>query len=225
MSVSHPPGTIGVVGARWWTMTAKSVRTTRGPGTRRRCSDRRTGGRGERAPGDDGPRRGDPRDGAHGGDGAGGRGAGASDGDDGDGAGVGDGPDGGRGGSFPTFHTPVRGYRFAARPPGAHHPRPGQPAGLRREDVHPVDPWAVGVWVHAEDGAPWRIGYLERAVAARLGPRLDGGLGVSVTVAGWAPEPGGRWRRPIVRVEPDGHRDHGTRRRARPSRPRTDQPR
>jgi hypothetical protein len=108
------------------------------------------------------------------------------------------------GGSFLPFHTPVRGYRYAARPPRAEHPDPGQAAGLRREEEHPADPWAVGVWVRAEDGVPWRIGYLERAVAARLGPRLDDGLDVAVTVTGWTPEPDGRWRRPVIRIEPDG---------------------
>lgn len=201
-------------------MTAKSLRTTRGPTITARCSERRHNARGDRAREDGGPLPGSPRpDGPAAGEPGGGRGV------DGPvtrrpGAGAPGARPGAADDSFPTFHTPVRGYRFAARPPGAGHPCPGQTAGLRREDGHPVDPWAVAVWVRAEDGAPWRIGYLERAVAARLAPRLDGGLGVSATVAGWAPEPDGGWRRPIVRVEPDGYhgREPGERGRAPPLR-------
>lgn len=107
---------------------------------------------------------------------------------------------------FPPFRTPVRGYRFAARPPRADHPRPGQVARLHREVGHPADPWAVAVWVRSGDGTPWRIGYLERAVAARLGPRLDIGEELEATIVGWLPAPCGRWRRPVVRLAPGGMR-------------------
>lgn len=101
---------------------------------------------------------------------------------------------------LPTFRTPVRGYRFAARPPRAGHPRPGQVARLVREVGHPADRWATAVWIRAEDGTPWRIGYLERAVAARVGPRLDDGAHLTATVAGWVQDPSGRWHRPVLRV-------------------------
>ncbi len=103
---------------------------------------------------------------------------------------------------FMPFRTPVRGHVFAPRPPGTDPPRPGQEARLRREPDNPRDPWAIAVWVPAPSG-PWRIGYLERAVAARLAPRLDvGGLAVDARVEGWQDEPGGRWRRPVVVLEP-----------------------
>lgn len=108
-------------------------------------------------------------------------------------------------GGFVPFHTPVRGYRYAARPPGAAHPDPGQRVGLIRERQHPADGWAVGVWLRAGDGTPWRIGYLERAVAARLGPELDRGQRLRAEMAGWAPEPYGRWRRPVILIEPDAN--------------------
>lgn len=107
---------------------------------------------------------------------------------------------------FVPFRTPVRGYRFAARPPGAEHPHPGQRVGLIREQAHPVDRWAVSVWLRAADGTPWRIGYLDRAVAARLGPRLDDGHPVRASVAGWDDEPARPWRRPVIYVEPDANR-------------------
>jgi hypothetical protein len=103
---------------------------------------------------------------------------------------------------FAPFATPVRGYRFAGRPPAADHPRPGQAAGLHREAGHPRDRWAVGVWVRSGDGTPWRIGYLDRGVAARVAPRLDAGATVTATVVGWMPEPDGRWRRPVLRLAP-----------------------
>jgi HIRAN domain-containing protein len=99
-------------------------------------------------------------------------------------------------------HTPVRGYRYAARPRGQDHPRPGQRAWLVREAGNPSDPWAVAVWVQGPQRASWRIGYLERAVAAWAGPLLDRGGRVAARVAGWMTEPGGRWRRPVLRVAP-----------------------
>lgn len=101
------------------------------------------------------------------------------------------------GAALRAFRTPVRGHAFAARPPGAPAPHPGQVVQLRREPDNPADPLAVGVWTDA-----WRIGYLDRQVAARLAPRLDAGLRVEARVDGWVAEPGGRWRRPMVRLQP-----------------------
>lgn len=96
------------------------------------------------------------------------------------------------------FHTPVRGYPFAAVPPGVVPPSSGTPAALRREPDNPRDGYAVAVWV--TDGTPWRIGYLDRAVAARLAPRLDAGERFQATTAGWVPAPGDGHRRPLVRI-------------------------
>lgn len=98
------------------------------------------------------------------------------------------------------FRTPVRGYRFAARPPGAADPEPGQRAHLHREAGNPRDPWAVAVWTRGADGTPWRVGYLERAVAARIGARLDRGERLEAAFAGWVAEPGRRWQRLVLRV-------------------------
>lgn len=106
------------------------------------------------------------------------------------------------------FRTPVRGYRFAARPPGADHPRRGQGVLLHHEHGHPMDEWAVAIWTRSADGIPWRIGYLERAVAARVGPRIRRGARVTGTVAGWMTEPGGRWRRPVIEVDATPLVDH-----------------
>lgn len=102
------------------------------------------------------------------------------------------------------FRTPVRGYAFAPRPPGADDPAPGEAAELRREPDNPADPYAVAVWAGSR-ARRWRIGYLERAVAARVAPRLDDELTVAVRarVDGWWDEPEGRWRRPVVLVELD----------------------
>lgn len=102
---------------------------------------------------------------------------------------------------FVPFRTPVRGFRFAARPPGADVPGRETTARLVREPDHPLDPLAVAVWVGGDDGPPWRIGYLERAVAARLAPRLDAGQRLRARLDGWVTEPGGRWRRPLLAVE------------------------
>lgn len=111
-------------------------------------------------------------------------------------------PAGGAGRTFLPFETPVRGHAFAASPPAAGPLQPGMEVALRREPGHPVDPWAVGCWVD-DDGAPWRIGYLDRGVAARLAPRLDRGMvEVRARLAGWQDEPLGRWRRPIVALRP-----------------------
>ena len=103
--------------------------------------------------------------------------------------------------SFLGFLTPVRGHRFAARPPGARDPRRGVTVDLRREPDNPADPLAVAVWLDA-GGPPWRLGYLERAVAARIGPRLDAGVRLSSRLAGWWDAPSGDWRRPVVAIEP-----------------------
>ena len=95
------------------------------------------------------------------------------------------------------FHTPVRGHAFAHRPPGG-APLGRTPLVLRAEPDNPADPHAVAVWAEG-GGAPWRVGYLERAVAARLaphGPPAD----LDVSFAGWWEEPEGRWRRPVVRI-------------------------
>ncbi len=103
-----------------------------------------------------------------------------------------------------SFRTPVRGHAFASRPAAVPDPHPGQPALLVREPGNPADPLAVAVWV--EDGTvPWRIGYLDRGVSARIAPRLDRGLRIDARLDGWSAEPDGRWRRPVLllRAEPD----------------------
>lgn len=97
------------------------------------------------------------------------------------------------------FHTPVRGHAFACRP-AAGAPLDRSPLTLRREPDNPADPHAVAVWADG-GGAPWRVGYLDRAVAARLAGRLgDRDQPLRVTFAGWWEEPDGRWFRPVVRV-------------------------
>jgi hypothetical protein len=104
---------------------------------------------------------------------------------------------------FLPFLTPVRGHVFAAAPPGAAaRVGHGAPASLAREPGNPADPLAVAVWA-TDGGAAWRVGYLERAVAARVAPRLDAGLPVTATLAGWWDEPEGRWRRPVVALQPE----------------------
>jgi hypothetical protein len=100
------------------------------------------------------------------------------------------------------FRTPVRGHAFAARLPGATGPRAGQLARLVREPSNPADPLAVGVWV-ADHAGGWRIGYLDRTVAARIAPRLDAGLRIAAQVEGWTGEPEGRWHRPLLVLLPD----------------------
>jgi hypothetical protein len=97
-----------------------------------------------------------------------------------------------------VFHTPVRGHAFAARPPGEDGVVLGRPARLVREPDNPRDPLAVAVWSTA--GTPWRLGYLDRAVAARLAPRIDDGQRFAVEVDGWVDAPGSAWRRPMLRV-------------------------
>ena len=99
--------------------------------------------------------------------------------------------------AFLPFLTPVRGHAFASAPP--EDPAPvarGATARLHREPDNPADGLAVSVWATGHGGVPWRIGYLERAVAARVAPRLDAGVEVTATLAGWWDEPSGRWKRP-----------------------------
>jgi hypothetical protein len=97
-----------------------------------------------------------------------------------------------------VFRTPVRGHAFAARPPGGDGVAAARPARLVREPDNPRDPLAVAVWSVA--GTPWRLGYLDRAVAARLAPRLDDGQRFVVELDGWVDAPGSAWRRPLLRV-------------------------
>jgi hypothetical protein len=107
---------------------------------------------------------------------------------------------GSRGGR--PFRTVVRGHAFAAAPPGADALDPGLSARAVREPDNPADPLAVAIWAQPGEGAAaaWRIGYLDRVVAARLAPRLDAGVRVEVEVEGLVPEPDGRWQRPVVRL-------------------------
>jgi len=105
--------------------------------------------------------------------------------------------------SMPDFHTPVRGYAFAAVPP----PRravlePGTPVALIREPENPADPLAVGVWLLEGERPRWRLGYLDRTVASRVAPRLDAGAVVEAELDGWVEEPDGRWRRPLLHLWP-----------------------
>lgn len=99
------------------------------------------------------------------------------------------------------FHTPVRGHAFAALPSGgAGELEADTPVALRREPANPADPLAIGVWLVDADGPRWRLGYLDRTVAARLAPRMDAGAEVEGVLHGWVDEPEGRWRRPLVRL-------------------------
>lgn len=111
------------------------------------------------------------------------------------------------------FRTPVRGHAYAARPVDMRM-RIGQEAELIREPTNPADELAVGIWVRSDRGR-WRIGYLDRAVAARVAPRLDAGIGFAAQIEGWVEEPGGRWQRPLVRIvatagDESGVRSHAT---------------
>jgi hypothetical protein len=105
--------------------------------------------------------------------------------------------------SLPAFHTPVRGYAFAAVPP----PRTavmeaGTPVVLLREPANPADPLAVAVWLLEGDRPRWRLGYLDRTVASRIAPRLDAGVELEAVLDGWIEEPDGRWRRPLLQLRP-----------------------
>jgi hypothetical protein len=105
--------------------------------------------------------------------------------------------------SLPAFHTPVRGYAFAAVPlPQTAVMEAGTPVVLLREPENPADPLAVAVWL-LEAGRPrWRLGYLDRTVASRIAPRLDAGAKVGAELDGWVEEPDGRWRRPLLYLRP-----------------------
>lgn len=100
-----------------------------------------------------------------------------------------------------AFRTPVRGHVYAPRPPDADQHIVGATIRLMREPGNPADPYAVAVWVSEPRGA-WRIGYLDRSVAAWIAPRLDLGLAVDGTLEGWVSEPDGRWHRPLARIGP-----------------------
>lgn len=99
-----------------------------------------------------------------------------------------------------AFRTPVRGHAFAGPAPAAALVA-GRAVTLAREPGNPADPHAVSVWLTDDDGQAWRIGYLDRTVAARLAPRLDGGAAAAAVLDGWVEEPGGRWERPLIRIE------------------------
>jgi hypothetical protein len=104
--------------------------------------------------------------------------------------------------ALPAFRTPVRGHAYAPRPDDAPPPHPGQPARLVPEPANPADPHAIAVWVD-DDLRRWRIGYLDRGVAARVAPRLRDGLTLTARVDGWVQEPEGRWKRPVVHLLPE----------------------
>jgi len=99
-----------------------------------------------------------------------------------------------------AFRTPVRGHAFAGPAP-AEALVAGRTVTLVREPGNPADPHAVSVWLADDDGQAWRIGYLDRTVAARLAPRLEEGARVIAVLDGWIEEPGGRWERPLIRIE------------------------
>jgi hypothetical protein len=102
------------------------------------------------------------------------------------------------------FRTPVRGHAFAPRPPELDDDGVvDTPVELRREPANPADPLAVAVYAVGALGAPWRVGYLDRSVAARLAPRMDRGASFRGRVDGFVGEPDGRWVRPLVLVLPD----------------------
>ena len=96
------------------------------------------------------------------------------------------------------FRTPVRGHAFAGVPVQA--TVAGRRVLLVREPNNPADPLAVAVWVSL-GASRWRLGYLDRAVAARVAPRMDAGAGFVGRIEGWVAEPQGRWRRPMVLLE------------------------
>lgn len=101
---------------------------------------------------------------------------------------------------YDVLRTVVRGHAFAARPNGAALPTVGHRLQLVREHENPSDPWAVAVW-HDDGRHVWRFGYLDRAVAVRLAPRLDAGMAVHARFDGWVAEPDGRWRRPLITID------------------------
>lgn len=98
------------------------------------------------------------------------------------------------------FRTPVRGHAFAGPAP-ADAVTAGRAVELLREPDNPADPFAIAVWSEDGDGRRWRLGYLDRTVAAHLAPRLDAGAVAVAVLEGWVEEPDGRWERPLVRLE------------------------
>jgi hypothetical protein len=112
------------------------------------------------------------------------------------------------------FRTPVRGHAFAAAPKGADTLTPGDILTLIREPNNPRDPYAIAVWTSPADPdaaiAPWRIGYLDQLVAARLAPLLDDGGDITARFDGWVTEPQGRWQRPLIRLQIDTAADTDT---------------
>lgn len=98
------------------------------------------------------------------------------------------------------LRTIVRGVAFASRPPEATPVHAGQMARLVREPGNPADPLAVAVWV-ADAGGTWRLGYLDRSVAAWVAPRLDNGELITGVIDSWVVEPDGRWHRPLLKLE------------------------
>lgn len=98
------------------------------------------------------------------------------------------------------FRTPLRGHAFAGPVP-QEALTPGRVVSLVREPDNPADAHAVAVWVRDEEQRSWRVGYLDRTVAARIAPAMDAGASVTAVLEGWIEEPGGRWERPLVRIE------------------------
>lgn len=98
------------------------------------------------------------------------------------------------------FRTPIRGHAFAGPAP-EEALVPGRPVELIREPANPADPLAIAIWSDDGEGRRWRLGYLDRTVAAQLAPRLDAGVEVTAVLEGWIEEPDGRWERPLVRLE------------------------
>lgn len=101
-----------------------------------------------------------------------------------------------------AFRTPLRGHAFAVPPEERAALDERAPVRLRREPGNPADPLAVAVWTEAGPEGSWRLGYLDRGVAARIAPRLDDGLELEGRLEGWVAEPRGRWLRPLLRLEP-----------------------
>lgn len=98
------------------------------------------------------------------------------------------------------LRTIVRGVAFASRPPEASPVRAGQLVRLLREPGNPADPLAVAVWI-AEVAGTWRLGYLDRSVAAWVAPLIDAGEIATGVIDSWVAEPDGRWHRPLLRMD------------------------
>ncbi len=94
------------------------------------------------------------------------------------------------------FRTIIRGHAFASTPPDTDSVAVGTAVRLVREPANPADALAIAVWAASE--TQWRLGYLDRSVAAWLAPKLDAGVDISGTCTGWVAEPNGRWQRPVV---------------------------